>query len=191
MDNDIVVHEMTHGITNRMTGGGTARCLQTIEARGMGEGWSDAMAEYDLYHYLPFVDHRDTPGQVDRADLRGCQGFYSGSICPQQYYWSSELPLLHQPIIQIWDVSDIGEVWANILHNVYAALVQRYGFSTTARTTPGGTEGNIVFLHLFIDALALQPCNPSSEVLELEPLAMWTAKSFHQHVLWNFDKETE
>lgn len=29
-----------------MTGGGTGRCLQTLEAGGMGEGWSDAMAEY-------------------------------------------------------------------------------------------------------------------------------------------------
>ncbi len=66
LENDIVVHENTHGITNRMTGGGTAqyvnilfhtnliivyacvsrrRCLQTTEARGLGEGWSDALAE--------------------------------------------------------------------------------------------------------------------------------------------------
>ena len=41
-----MIHEMTHGITNRMTGGGTGRCLQTTESGGMGEGWSDAMAEY-------------------------------------------------------------------------------------------------------------------------------------------------
>lgn len=45
LENDIVVHEMTHGVTNRMTGGGTGRCLQGTEAGGMGEGWSDAMAE--------------------------------------------------------------------------------------------------------------------------------------------------
>ena len=30
LENDIVVHEMTHGITNRMTGGGTGRCLHLI-----------------------------------------------------------------------------------------------------------------------------------------------------------------
>lgn len=48
-----------------------------------------------------------------------------------------------------------------MLHNVYAALVGVHGFSTTARTNPTGTEGNIVFLHLFLDALALQPCNPT------------------------------
>jgi extracellular elastinolytic metalloproteinase len=46
VENDIVAHEMTHGVTNRMTGGGTGRCLQTTEAGGMGEGWSDAMADW-------------------------------------------------------------------------------------------------------------------------------------------------
>ena len=40
------IMKTTHGITNRMTGGGTASCLQTLEAGGLGEGWSDAMAEY-------------------------------------------------------------------------------------------------------------------------------------------------
>lgn len=56
---------------------------------------------------------------------------------------------------------DIGEVWANMLHNVYAALVTANGFSTTSHTDPSGTSGNVVYLHLFIDALALQPCNPT------------------------------
>lgn len=39
LENDIVTHENTHGITNRMTGGGTAACLQTTESGGLGEGW--------------------------------------------------------------------------------------------------------------------------------------------------------
>ena len=34
-----------------MTGGGTGRCLQTTEAGGMGEGWSDAFAECALFCY--------------------------------------------------------------------------------------------------------------------------------------------
>ncbi|KAG6853257.1 hypothetical protein C0991_005670 [Blastosporella zonata] len=87
-----------------MTGGGTARCLQTTEASGLGEGWSDAMAEY--------------------------------------------VPL-------------IGEIWANMLHNVYASLVSERGFSSEALTNPDTTEGNVVFMHLFLDALLLQPCNPT------------------------------
>jgi extracellular elastinolytic metalloproteinase len=44
LENDIVAHENTHGVSNRMTGGGTGSCLQTTEAGGMGEGWSDTMA---------------------------------------------------------------------------------------------------------------------------------------------------
>lgn len=67
MENDIVVHEMTHGITNRMTGGGTGRCLQTLEAGGLGEGWSDAMAEYAFSFALLFssiAESRHSGGSV-------------------------------------------------------------------------------------------------------------------------------
>ncbi|KAJ3529410.1 hypothetical protein NMY22_g9002 [Coprinellus aureogranulatus] len=49
MENDIIIHEFTHGITNRMTGGGSGRCLQTLESGGLGEGWGDAMAKYVDY----------------------------------------------------------------------------------------------------------------------------------------------
>lgn len=45
LENDIVIHEYGHGVSNRLTGGGTGRCLQTTEAGGMGEGWSDALAD--------------------------------------------------------------------------------------------------------------------------------------------------
>ncbi|KAG6807736.1 hypothetical protein H0H93_001141, partial [Arthromyces matolae] len=37
LENDIVTHENTHGLTNRLTGGGTAACLQTLESGGLGE----------------------------------------------------------------------------------------------------------------------------------------------------------
>ncbi len=48
-----------------------------------------------------------------------------------------------------------------MLHNVYAALVTAHGWSATARTDPTTSEGNVVFMHLFIDSLPLQPCNPT------------------------------
>jgi extracellular elastinolytic metalloproteinase len=59
--------------------------------------------------------------------------------------------------------TDIGEVWANMLHNVYAALVAAHGWDANFRVDPTLTTGNAVFLHLFIDALLLQPCNPTCE----------------------------
>lgn len=59
LENDIVAHEYTHGLTNRMTGGGTGRCLSSQEAGGMGEGWSDAFAECvpSLPHIAPKLIH--------------------------------------------------------------------------------------------------------------------------------------
>ena len=63
MENSIIVHEFAHGVTNRLTGGGTARCLQTLESGGMGEGWGDMMAKC-VFCFLPstvelrrFTDH--------------------------------------------------------------------------------------------------------------------------------------
>jgi extracellular elastinolytic metalloproteinase len=56
LENDIVVHEFTHGVSNRLTGGGTGECLQTTEAGGMGEGWSDAMADITECKTKPVQD---------------------------------------------------------------------------------------------------------------------------------------
>ncbi|RDB18735.1 Extracellular metalloproteinase mep [Hypsizygus marmoreus] len=152
LENDIVVHEYTHGITNRMTGGGTGRCLQTTEAGGMGEGWSDAMAEWTEHTASAVPDY--VMGQYVINSAAG--------IRTHPYSTSATVnPLRYSSIKTLNEVHNIGEVWANLLHNVYAALVSAHGWSATARTNPSGTEGNIVFLHLFLDALLLQPCNPT------------------------------
>lgn len=153
LQNDIVIHEFTHGITNRMTGGGTGRCLQTTEAQGLGEGWSDAMSDWMRQQSGAEVKDFITGAYVLR-NTAGVREFpYSTSPTVN--------PLRYSDVRTRNEVHDIGEVWANILHNVYAALVSANGWSPNARTDPTGTEGNVVFLHLFLDALALQPCNPS------------------------------
>ncbi|KAK0479831.1 Fungalysin metallopeptidase-domain-containing protein [Armillaria luteobubalina] len=152
LQNDIIVHEMTHGITNRLTGGGTARCLQTLESAGLGEGWSDAMAEWTeqksgtISDYILGVWATNNPGGIRR---------YPYSTNPRVN------PLRYSSLAQLGEVHDIGEVWANVLHNVYAVLVQTYGWSPRAMDNATGGEGNIVYLHLFTDALSLQPCNPT------------------------------
>ncbi|KAK0462282.1 Fungalysin metallopeptidase-domain-containing protein [Desarmillaria tabescens] len=151
LQNDIIVHEFTHGITNRLTGGGTGRCLQTTEAGGMGEGWSDAMAEW--------TEHKDS--SVPDYVLATWVFNNTAGIRTHPYSTDASVnPLRYSSIQNLHEVHDIGEVWANMLHNVYAALVQAHGFSSTAMDDPSGPEGNIVWLHLFIDALSLQPCNP-------------------------------
>ncbi|EIW51569.1 uncharacterized protein TRAVEDRAFT_176097 [Trametes versicolor FP-101664 SS1] len=152
LENDIVSHENTHGLTNRLTGGGTGRCLQTTEAGGLGEGWSDAFADWLEKTDSSVPDY--VMGQYVIADSAGIRSHpYSTSATVN--------PLRYSSVKTLNEVHNIGEVWANMLHNVYAALVSAHGFSTTARTDPTGTAGNVVFLHLFIDALSLQPCNPT------------------------------
>ena len=94
---------------------------------------------------------------------------------------ASTNPLRYSSIRTLNEVHNIGEVWANLLHNVYAALLNvQYvaihplshrcvftvlppcsGFIGDAKTNPDSTDAQAVFLHLFIDALALQPCNPT------------------------------
>ncbi|KAF5312513.1 hypothetical protein D9619_002331 [Psilocybe cf. subviscida] len=126
--------------------------IVTTEAGGMGEGWSDAMAEWTEQKSATIADY--VLGDYVTNKAAGIRNYpYSTSATTN--------PLRYSSVKSLNEVHNIGEVWANILHQVYAALVNKYGFSDTARTNPDGTEGNIVYMHLFLDALRLQPCNPT------------------------------
>ncbi|KAF9019420.1 hypothetical protein BDZ89DRAFT_992503, partial [Hymenopellis radicata] len=152
LQNDIVAHEFTHGLTNRMTGGGTGTCLQTTESGGMGEGWSDALAAWTEQKSADVPDYAMGTWVIDNpAGIRSHPYSTNATVNPLRY----------SSIQTLTEVHDIGEVWANMLYNVYAALVAELGWSATAMSDASGPEGNIVYLHLFVDALALQPCNPT------------------------------
>jgi Zn-dependent metalloprotease len=43
-DGTVVYHEATHGLSNRLVGGGSTACLNGSQSGGMGEGWSDYIA---------------------------------------------------------------------------------------------------------------------------------------------------
>lgn len=152
LENDIIAHENTHGLTNRMTGGGTGRCLQARESGGMGEGWSDAFAEWS--------EHKD--GTLSDFGV-GTYVFNTTAGLRSHLYSTDPAvnPLTYSDLQTLTEVHAIGEVWANLLHNVYAALLDVHGFNGDAKTNPDTGDAQSVFLHLFIDALALQPCNPT------------------------------
>ncbi|KAF4616512.1 hypothetical protein D9613_008908 [Agrocybe pediades] len=147
-----MTHENTHGVSNRLTGGGTGRCLQTTEAGGMGEGWSDAMANWN----------EKTSSAVNDFVLGQYVINSTAGIRTHPYSTDPVVnPLRYSDLQTRTEVHAIGEIWANMLYNVYANLVGAHGWTSLARTDPTGTEGNVVFLHLFLDSLALQPCNPT------------------------------
>jgi extracellular elastinolytic metalloproteinase len=114
LENDIVVHEYTHGLTNRLTGGGTGRCLQTTEAGGMGEGWSDALADWT----------EQTSAASVSADFSMGTYVYTKNIRDYPYSTSKTTnPLTYGSLRTRTEVHDAGEVWATIWHEIYAGLV--------------------------------------------------------------------
>jgi hypothetical protein len=44
LDPTVVYHELSHGLSNRLVGGGSTTCLTSGQAAGMGEGWGDWIA---------------------------------------------------------------------------------------------------------------------------------------------------
>ncbi|KAG7097960.1 hypothetical protein E1B28_005271 [Marasmius oreades] len=102
LENDIPLHEVTHGLTNRMTGGGTGECLQSLEAGGMGEGWSDIVA--DWFSHSDSADVTDfIMGQYVTNDPAGIRSHpYSTS--------ASTNPLRYSDIAKLDEVHNIGEV---------------------------------------------------------------------------------
>ena len=118
----------------------------------MGEGWSDAFAEWTEWDSEEITDFT----------MGGWVTGSSAGIRTHPYSTSASTnPLRYSSIRTLNEVHNIGEVWANMLHNVYAALVGEYGWEASFKTSADSEAGNVVFMHLFIDALALQPCNPT------------------------------
>jgi len=70
-------------------------------------------------------------------------------------------PLTYQDLQRFDVVHTIGEVFANMLHVLYASLVDERGFSDNKLTDSEGVEGNIIFMRLLMGSLPRMPCNPN------------------------------
>ncbi|KAJ2883125.1 hypothetical protein FB639_002238, partial [Coemansia asiatica] len=154
LEQDIVVHEYSHGISNRLTGGpANTDCLDYGESGGMGEGWGDIIS---TILRLNSTDTHSTDFVLGKYS-------YNKSIRRYPYSTSmrtnpSTFKFLDRSDYQ--EVHDIGEVWAEILYEVLWALVDKNGFSEDlfARDL---TKGNAIMLQILLDGMKLQPCNPS------------------------------
>ncbi|KAF2210661.1 hypothetical protein CERZMDRAFT_99271 [Cercospora zeae-maydis SCOH1-5] len=156
----IVIHEYAHGLTNRMTGGpANSRCLATLESGGMGEGWSDF---YATAVRSTGRDTRDTDypiGDYATGRTNGIRAFvYSTNMQTNPYTYSSlnTLTRVHQ----------YGTVWCTMLYELFWNLVDAHGntndLSPSLDSQTGiPRDGKYLAMKLVLDALALQPCNPS------------------------------
>ncbi|KAJ1963489.1 hypothetical protein GGI12_002021 [Dipsacomyces acuminosporus] len=153
-EQDIVAHEFTHGISNRLTGGpSNTDCLNTLEAGGMGEGWSDTVAN--------ILRIRSTDTRAKNIILgeyvvgRGIRNYpYSTStaINPSTYAYLNKSTYR--------EVHAVGEVWAEILYEVVWNLIDAHGIAADL-FSHDLSKGNSLALQILLDGMKLQPCNPT------------------------------
>ena len=146
LDSIVIMHEYTHGITNRLTGGkSNAECLNTKEASSMGEGWSDIIS---LIINRKKGDTWVQDHVVGDYSYNQPGGFRS-------YPYSTNMitnPLTYHNMYKCTDPHDGGEIWASALFEVYWIMVDKYGFSEDLYNADQ-TQGNIVLLNLFFGGL--------------------------------------
>jgi len=173
LDTQIILHENTHGLSNRRVGGGAGITLS--QSLGLGEGWSDFYALTllskpgdDLNGNYPFASYSSF--RVGGSSFM--DNYYFGI---RRYPYSPDLtrnPLTfkdidpfqisHHPGVPVTSVSQIvnqpanevhaaGEVWCAALWDARVNLISKYGFST----------GNRLILQIVTDGMNLSPVNPT------------------------------
>ncbi|MFM7671377.1 MAG: M36 family metallopeptidase [Bacteroidota bacterium] len=162
LDNGIVVHEYTHGISNRLTGGPTnVSCLSNNEQAG--EGWSD-------YFALMSTTNWATATLNDGSGVRGV-GTYAinqptSGTGIRRYPYSTNMnlyPLTYANLPGSAIPHGVGEIWCNMLWEMTWAIIQKDQAISTNMFTPGPTAsmvGNAAAMKLVVEGMRLQVCNP-------------------------------
>jgi hypothetical protein len=101
-DPSVIYHENTHGLSNRLVGGGSTACLGGLQSGGMGEGWGDFMGSSFLNN--PIVGAYVT----GNATL----GIRRMSMANSTFTYTS---IQNRTLAE---VHDIGELWAAVLWDV-------------------------------------------------------------------------
>ncbi len=160
LDNGVITHEYTHGISNRLTGGaGNVGCLNNAEQ--MGEGWSDFYALW-----------MTTQSDDDHNDPRGMGTYLLGEpidgdgIRPTPYSTSFTINAsTYEDIDNSSEISvphGIGYLWCTMLWDLNWALINAHGYDSDLYNS-GGSAGNLVAMQLIMDGLKIQPCSPGFE----------------------------
>ncbi|EKM51193.1 uncharacterized protein PHACADRAFT_263204 [Phanerochaete carnosa HHB-10118-sp] len=191
MEAGIIIHELAHGLSTRLTGGpSNSDCLSGNggEGSGMGEGWGDFLATTvrsvkDLVADAKAAENgvresRDYPmaawASSKAGGLRKHPYSLDKSVNPTTY------KTLDNPLY--WEAHAIGEVWAQMLWVVEHHLIRKHGVSDTLfppkplengkiplgdfyRESTAGKlipkHGNTLAVQLVISGMKLQPCRPS------------------------------
>ncbi|KAJ3246095.1 ammonium transporter [Chytriomyces hyalinus] len=156
-ENDIIIHEMAHGLSNRLTGGpANSNCLNNLQAGGMGEGWGDMLA---AMLSMPATSTRQSDYAMGVYATNSARGI-------RRYPYSTNMrtnPRTYGDLRRLNEVHDIGEVWAATLYEVMWFMVDTSGFIAPQQIVSGQAsgKGNSDMMHLLIGGMKMQPCNPT------------------------------
>ena len=143
-DQHVIIHELTHGTSNRLIG--NAAGLRGTQDRGMGEGWSD---------WFGLVLMRGENDALDGSYTLAsyATGNYTRGIRRFPYSTKMEVfPLTYKDVaINFSAPHPIGEIWCNTLWEARALLIQKYGYK----------EGQRQSIQLVVDGMKLTPNTPS------------------------------
>ncbi|GAW15807.1 hypothetical protein ANO14919_052290 [Xylariales sp. No.14919] len=158
-EKDVVVHEFTHGLSGRLTGGpANSDCLDTEEAAGMGEGWSDFFA---IANALKDDWDKDTNVPLGAWVYNSPNGLRS---VPYTTNWEANNNT-YETLNGLSEEHDIGETWTTTLWEVFWNLVEKHGRNAGPKPVFGEDgvpeDGNFLAQKIVLDGMALQPCNPN------------------------------
>lgn len=168
-DQEVVLHEYTHGLTNRLVGGGVG--LSALQSRGMGEGWSDfypltllAQPGDDASGNWPaggYISYLRSGVFTENYYFGGRRYPYSTNLAknpltfrdidPAQANAHAGIPRSPFGSTRADELHNMGEVWCVTLWEVRANLIAKHGFAAGTQLT----------LQLVTDALKLSPANPN------------------------------
>ncbi|HKS09792.1 MAG TPA: M36 family metallopeptidase [Pyrinomonadaceae bacterium] len=176
LDTEILIHELTHGLSNRLVG--NAAGLVWDPGAGMGEGWSD----FYSMSLLNNTNADDPNGMYAQAAYTSYKIFGITTFTDNYVYGSRRFPYstnnsinpLTWADVDDWtnnlsggiapdpigfniggasEVHNIGEIWALTLWEVRARII-----AANSNSVP---TGNQIMLQLVTDALKMTPNNPT------------------------------
>jgi hypothetical protein len=164
LDTATIIHEYSHGVSNRLTGGLNVNCLSGQEQ--MGEGWGDWHAIVALidtakddpegprgiYPYVVYEPPRTGPGLRNRPYSRNMeiQPSTYDSIKTGAWITGGSLSQPH----------GIGHAWSAFLWDVAWDLIEKNGFNPNLYEH-WSTGGNNLAYQLVNDGLKFQGCAPT------------------------------
>jgi extracellular elastinolytic metalloproteinase len=105
-DGSVVYHENTHGLSNRLVGGGSTTCLGGLQSGGMGEGWGDFMGS----------SFRNDPVVGAYVTGNTTVGIRRASMANSPFTYNDI------KVGTLNEVHAVGELWAAVLWDVRVAL---------------------------------------------------------------------